>query len=1266
MRSCYAERAFYYWRHGLYGHVVKICEEGMADKSSNVFLHLYRSLAIGMMGDTEHAISVLSRMQGRADLLLVQKVGKYLILISGADQDPAVIASVKKEITELLGSSNAIAVYYSVMIAWMFGKTELVNRMIGLAPASATQTLRAWMELTAGHPKKALQLFQEGMEGYAKSFDILALYGQAMCYAALGQASDCVQAIAGILLRNDFPELNIEKVRMYMMMQKWDLARSMMEELKPAFFSTLEVNEIVAINALLKGENDHRVGSILDALVDDCVKYERGNWRYLVRIASLLGTLGHQNIQVFDRTIRLATVANESAGKNGFASALLGYHQFLAHNYVAALGTIQKVIECEPNPLALEFQIKLLTNTGRIYEAQDSLDMLRSIGYNSLAVDTMQAKLLRKETNSNESVIKQLLDSMSNHLKHFPREISFTRQWFPLELRHEMYHEFLMNCRLDVLVDALDELTTYNRSTSLAPTGEIATRIDEILKQVQSFAPDFTPFLFFKGLLLKKTGSLDDALYLFHSILVSSGVFRLPRVLFECSEILYTKGETEDALAFLEEAANEDPSMVSTAEFAILKAKVSDDVRNWIPIIIQCLETDKPPFQVYISFIDLCIDNQKYEVAASFMKKASAAISHPSEKALLLVRQSLILASRKNFDRAFANLAELKKHKKYKELAYSTEAEIRYKFLGDTESCLETLKELTEVEPVSKSYELLGKAYDRINEFNTAIDVYKKGLRKGPITESIVSALVYSCVHAHRFENAVAHFTSSASFLRSTGYGPMHLINVMLRLKRNEEAAECIAKVLRILSPTKRILYADYMILQAVTLANQKKYSEAEHNFLAAINVMENILQTENQNAFINCYKRRVSKALESLGDCYIKLEKKDKALENYEKALRCDERNVSAVCALFDLYKARYDIDRCQKVCLEYLALDPCNESVVLLLTSAETSKFRELIPHLEHVLQYHPHFYRTLVRLVELCARSGKLKLAMQYIRRAECDDPGYYFVIGLYAFYTGAMEAATKWFKKAMLSSRWEVPSKIALIGLLTNPDRKYIWIESTPLAEDSNIAQAEAILKRLRLDKVTKQITEAEIYCSKNTEEAVKKASEMYTDVLSSYPGNVAALVGLARCHVRNKDYEAAQSILNYVFAAKPFHETFSYFEEAYLMRAHIVSKVSNSAPAQQYIYLALDLNMCCKKGWEMSADMHLEKGMYREAAVAFGRSWELCSHQDATVGYNYAYCSMKSEDYETAMAICREMMNLFPECNDIKEKVLVPSFLKILS
>jgi hypothetical protein len=113
-----------------------------------------------------------------------------------------------------------------------------------------------------------------------------------------------------------------------------------------------------------------------------------------------------------------------------------------------------------------------------------------------------------------------------------------------------------------------------------------------------------------------------------------------------------------------------------------------------------------------------------------------------------------------------------------------------------------------------------------------------------------------------------------------------------------------------------------------------------------------------------------------------------------------------------------------------------------------------------------------------------------------------------------------------------------------------------------------------------------------------------------------------------------------------------------------MRAQIVTAATNFRSAQHFIFLALDLNLCCKKGWEMSAKVHLDRKMYHNASVAFGKCWELGNKEDPEVGYNFAYCTMKAKNFEAALEICREMGNLYPGYKDLREKVIIPAFRKM--
>jgi tetratricopeptide repeat protein 21B len=427
---------------------------------------------------------------------------------------------------------------------------------------------------------------------------------------------------------------------------------------------------------------------------------------------------------------------------------------------------------------------------------------------------------------------------------------------------------------------------------------------------------------------------------------------------------------------------------------------------------------------------------------------------------------------------------------------------------------------------------------------------------------------------------------------------------------------------------------------------------------------MEELCETENSNPFVTTLHQRLSTIYQDAGKNCLKNGQPDRARELLLKALTHNERNIDTVISLFQFHKARYDVERCQKVCLDYLALDPRNETIVLLLTSIVTRKLKDLIPHIKNVLEVHPRFYRTLVRLIEICARSGKLEEALVFIKASESDDPGYLFIQGLYASYNGSVDTALRWFEKAARNSKWQVAANMAIAELLINPERKYLWLEKESLAIRENLSRAERIRKGLKIDEATKSLLAAEIFCSYNTDDSIDQAMTIFRKVLDDISGNIAATVGIARIYLRRGELDKSSKMLDFVFAGKPFHDTFSYFEEAYLMRAQIVTTETNFRSAQHFIFLALDLNMSCKKGWEMSAKVHAERNMFTEASQAYGKCWELGDRHDPEMGYNYAYCTMKSKRYESALSICREVMDLYPGYKDLREKVAIPSFRKM--
>jgi hypothetical protein len=190
MQGCFQERAFYYWRHGLYGHVIQICEFGSEQKPPNIFLHLFRALAHSALDEPDPAMIALRRLQPRSDLALVYKMAKFVIY-ERRRATAEVLDPMRADIAAALADSNTLSIYYTALIAWFFGKADILALLLRNADEKNWMILQlhGWMELPS-NPRQALTHFHAILQDRQRSFDPLVLYGLSLGYAALGETSD--------------------------------------------------------------------------------------------------------------------------------------------------------------------------------------------------------------------------------------------------------------------------------------------------------------------------------------------------------------------------------------------------------------------------------------------------------------------------------------------------------------------------------------------------------------------------------------------------------------------------------------------------------------------------------------------------------------------------------------------------------------------------------------------------------------------------------------------------------------------------------------------------------------------------------------------------------------------------------------------------------------------------------------------------------------------------------------------------------------------
>jgi hypothetical protein len=99
-------------------------------------------------------------------------------------------------------------------------------------------------------------------------------------------------------------------------------------------------------------------------------------------------------------------------------------------------------------------------------------------------------------------------------------------------------------------------------------------------------------------------------------------------------------------------------------------------------------------------------------------------------------------------------------------------------------------------------------------------------------------------------------------------------------------------------------------------------------------------------------------------------------------------------------------------------------------------------------------PTFQRILVRLVEKSARVGVLEGVPAFFAKAT-DGARRAFCPGLYAVHTGDPQNAIRLLWKCSKHAEWKLPALELMFKVYSNPNRKYVWCETKPLATTNQI-------------------------------------------------------------------------------------------------------------------------------------------------------------------------------------------------------------------
>lgn len=618
------------------------------------------------------------------------------------------------------------------------------------------------------------------------------------------------------------------------------------------------------------------------------------------------------------------------------------------------------------------------------------------------------------------------------------------------------------------------------------------------------------------------------------------------------------------------------------------------------------------------------------------------------KKTEFILRQAVLYAHRGKLETLRTTLTKIKSKAEYLIPVVKCEADIQLTVFNDSQGYLNCFSQNLANHPL-KNF-LLGNAYAKLHRYDEAIQLFQS-LQINP---DVLDSFFHALIDSHYYSDAAKLIDQNFLLIKNDSQKILRYAKILAKIKKTKEALLLLSHSSKFVgSAVFPIVTASYYKLLGRIKMNASSNAEAFDYFALALKVYQEKILSEGSGFCFDYLRRKAAKICCFLGSLSTQ---RDKAFENYTLGHKFDPNNQDALIALVNFHKSRLDLTKCMTLCREFIDSNPDCEAVALLMTNLETKDYSVSIDYLGKVLKVKPNLPRVIVRLIEIASRGGRVQAAAQFVNGITFKDiPGLIFCKGLFCLYSGKIADAEKNFLHVLNDRKWGENAKNCMFLLKTNPNRQFFWTQNEPLTSQEAIEEAQKYLKQ------NNSLQVAQVNTSINSPDTIETAFRIFTEMYEQDKFSISARIGLAGCYVKQQQYQKASDIIEFVFEEKPFHDNFAYFVEAYLLKAYILVQGKQHRAAQQYIFIALDLNLSCMKGWEMCGEAHFQNKLYQEAASSYQRCWELGGKTDIRIGQKLAHSLLLAGKPDLSLSVCRILLNINPLIEGLKETILIPAY-----
>jgi len=1235
-------------------------------------------MALGAEGNTGLAIKTLSEIPNKLSSGLQIAVALHVVHKMSKIPDIVSISQIEAQINEYKRSTSAASVVQAAQIYWIVGDTSSCNSLIQplttITPVNKeVAALIGWIKLSEAD-RNSGRWFDMANADSKINVDPYVLYGKAIYYSTVSRWQESNQLLSQIGQLSDFPESALERARIYIASNNWDLALESLIEGKDGYISDIDSLFIRLIYCLSQIGDLEAARGYVRAIIDSISKIEPNNVKFISLFCDIISSLSWGDDQILLLLFSLLASLKNNNEDHPYYLRVYGRILLILGKHEEAIEVFQTslVFDSESSS-SISGLISAYIGAGQIENAQDQMLFFESMIGDVEKSMTYHVLRLRISNALNEEYeLDDLIKSMKSHVDYVHQiNTPMSARLSPdQKLPSDRFSDQIVNTQLYEFKEALNEAINHCNTLDHTVSNPINGPICDLIARMVEFLPGIIPFSYYLAILAFGENRYSQAIKGIMNVLSSKWGYNQSNGYILLAQIRLQMKQFDEAEACLNRAVSYDFGIRSSTKYLFISSQLYEakgqfnNAQNLIADALKNTKYTSPKDVVEMTkfLANIMLKTEQIDQARSIIEKLLASFADTEFYTEIMIFKANFLSEIGNINESFNILKSIPTQSPAFSKAIKYIAEIYLIKLRDKSSYIKCFRSLVHEKPTKKNFVLLAKAYKRVKMFSQATESYEKAFEIDDSDQKIALKLARSYSIIHEYQKALNTYNIATEISNHNNEIILEQCEFLYLMKMYQESYDIAIDEMQTLdidiSEWQPIYifarFAELLSKIECALPNQDSNSNFMQESIIAYDKLCNSFKNDIPTDVMQTIKEKASELYMKLSESFIENKDFPSALNNLEKANDLYPDNVTSMLSLARLYTQMGMKDECISICKQIIKIDPSKEEASILMLEFGNEQDLE---QLTDLYKQNPTFFRALNRIIELTSQKGDIDKSLELLKIGNSKLPGHIYCVALFNFITGNPQKAIELFHSIRNDSEWGELSRFQSFRIYTNPNRQFTWCEERSIATEKDLESAQKLMKRMNISSNENDLLEATVLLSRNSEESVKQALSIYN---RHNQDEIPILIGRCRCFLRLGQIQEVTRNLNSFLHSQPQLDQIYHFVEANLMVSYINYQNNVFEESIKYAKIANEYDKSCIKAWEMLAVISEKNKLHNESAIMYEHAWKLSGKNNLKYGFKLAVNQLKSNNIVESIKTCRSVFEKHPNYPQMREQVFLPA------